>query len=188
MSRKRKPSAIKALKEYCERHWTDVDWKNNDSDLVAESDRSFIILSATKVEMALRFKITDAMPSLTVDLEKQLFEPYKPLSTFNALIDIGHAFGLVEKDHAQRMHYLREIRNQCAHANQHLSFAVAELRAATHLIAPDEISNRLALAMDKNTARTNFMGVTTYLAAVLYLGKDAAMNGFEELFISDLDQ
>jgi hypothetical protein len=183
----KKKSELKALQEYCSRIWTDEDWRNADDDFINESDRSLIILMSTRVEDALQVCVEEAMPRISKRLSERLFSPLKPLSTFSSRIDIANALGIIENSHAKNLHFLREIRNQCAHAKQHLSFEIPELRAASELIAAPEIRDLVTKADDRDTARTNFLGFSSYLIAYLFSGKQESMEAFNKLFVSELD-
>jgi hypothetical protein len=102
-------------------------WFRNYNELVphlrGESDRAAAILGASFLESAMRERFTDFLvddPAST-----KLFEPYQPLSSFSALIDVSFCLGLLTRDMKADLNLIRKIRNHFAHHPEHFTFDMA---------------------------------------------------------------
>lgn len=169
---KKKPSTLQQLKNYCEETWDHEAWRLADDDLENESDRGLVILSATRIEDALKHRLKEAMPNMDKKLDDELFGPMKPLSSFSSQIHMVYALDIVDKDEWRKLNYIREIRNRCAHSDKHLSFARKELRNAAKLIVPDNVKPYAPNNFDDQTAaRYAFLGIASYFVLLIHCGR-----------------
>ena len=86
----------------------------------SESDRGAAVLAGSWVENVLGTYLEHNM----VDQSKthELFSSNGPLATFSQRISIGKAFGILSKNTADTLNYIREIRNHFAHHPLDASF------------------------------------------------------------------
>lgn len=185
MSRK-KPGTILALKDYCKRLWSSADFRAADADLVNESDRALIVFKTVRVEEALRWRLEQSLPGLTGALRSALFDTQRPLGTFSAMIDVAEALALMTPADAKKVHYLREIRNLCAHTHKHLSFEVTEMRDAVRLLVPSEFAKRVPPLGTRSEARDAFLAFASFYAMALYEDRQIAIAAYELCYNDDV--
>lgn len=121
--------------------------------LFDESDRGCVLLVASKLDESLenlhRQFIESASDSALV---KTLFEYPQALSTFASKIQIGYAYGLIEKETYSDCNLLRKLRNDVAHSSADFSFGMPEIRdRVLALNAPKRLQKRFLDAMFVNT-------------------------------------
>ena len=145
------------------------------ADIANETDRSLVVLSATRIEDALKQKLLDALPRMTNKLEMALFDIMKPISTFSSKIDLGEALGVVDSYFAKRLHTLREMRNGCAHSSKHISFQTPVLEEVSRTLTPTEI---IYLFPDEKRSpegeRQHFIWISSYFWRCLLETKSKA--------------
>ncbi|HEV2897268.1 MAG TPA: hypothetical protein VGX71_05385 [Pseudaminobacter sp.] len=136
------PAYLKNLKVYSKGYYRDDDEAYVAGlDMVGESDRGAIILSATNIEDMLEFRILQQLPVLREDetARKQIFEADGPISSFSRKLLIAYGMGIVDKPYRKVIDLIREIRNACAHSRQPISLAVPELRAACEVVIGEDV-------------------------------------------------
>jgi hypothetical protein len=85
-----------------------------------ESDKGCVISVASVLEETLR-RVHEAHIAATVPDAKTsysaLFEsPYAPLASFNGVIELGYAYGLISTEDYRDLNVVRKIRNEAAHS------------------------------------------------------------------------
>jgi DNA-binding MltR family transcriptional regulator len=114
--------------------------------LFNESDRGCMLLVAARLEELLeelhRAYITSVSSSSGKFLD-ELFRAHAPLSTFASKIQLGRAYGLIEKEAYEDFERLRKLRNGAAHSCVEFSFHTATTRDnIVALQAPKRISSK----------------------------------------------
>jgi hypothetical protein len=91
--------------------------------LKEESDRAAALLAASFLESEMTRRLKDFL----VDDEStaKLFETYRPISTFSALVDVCFAVGLMTRTMRSDLSLVRKARNHFAHHPKHLTFTDA---------------------------------------------------------------
>ncbi|MGP9677415.1 hypothetical protein ACT3TC_02040 [Halomonas sp. AOP27-A1-41] len=92
----------------------------------SESDRGAAVLAGSYTENVLGKYL--AYKTIDKCSEKELFGSNGPLSTFSQRILISEAFGLVSKNTAETLHYIRKVRNYFAHHPLDASFDSSPVR------------------------------------------------------------
>lgn len=98
--------------------------RENEPDLMEESDRGCVIVAAALIEDDLRSLLVGEVklhraPKKLVDT---LFESNGALATFSGKAAICRAFGLIDEVSYQDITILRKLRNRFAHAADHVDF------------------------------------------------------------------
>lgn len=92
----------------------------------SESDRGAAVLAGSYAENVLgkylAYKCTDKSK------EEDLFGSNGPLSTFSQRILISESFGLISKNTAETLNYIRKVRNHFAHHPLDASFGSSPVR------------------------------------------------------------
>jgi len=91
-------------------------------DLCKEGERSAVVLSAARVDIALEDAIKALLrpnPGGTDDL----FEGDRPLSTFSAKISLAYRLSLIGNNLERALQLIRRIRNDFAHSHEKLTLA-----------------------------------------------------------------
>jgi len=86
----------------------------------SESDRGAAVLAGSWVENVLGIYLEYSMVDQSSSHE--LFSSNGPLATFSQRISIGRAFGILSKNTADTLNYIRKIRNYFAHHPLDASF------------------------------------------------------------------
>lgn len=86
----------------------------------SESDRGAAVLAGSWVENIIGIYLEHKMVDQSASHE--LFSSNGPLATFSQRISIGSAFGLISKNTADTLNYIRKIRNHFAHYPLEASF------------------------------------------------------------------
>jgi DNA-binding MltR family transcriptional regulator len=99
--------------------------------LEAGSDRALVVLSTAMLEGSLKLTLLMCFrQGLSADRTDALFGSDKALSSFSAKINLAYALSLIGNNLRHDLDWLRDIRNQCAHAQFHIDFGTKEIAAA----------------------------------------------------------
>ncbi len=91
------------------------------------SDRAMVVLAVAMVEDSLKLMLMMCFRSdLGADKMDSLFEADRPLSSLSAKINLAYALSLIGNNLRQDLDWLKDIRNQCAHAQFHIDFSTKE--------------------------------------------------------------
>ena len=91
-------------------------------ELAEESDRSAVILGATRLDNALERLLKNSMHHYP-DGKDNLFDPDRPLSSFSAKIALAYRLGLIDRNIEHALQMLRRIRNDFAHSLEKASIS-----------------------------------------------------------------
>jgi hypothetical protein len=98
------------------------------SELEGEGDRTKVILVSALLENALCYRLLLSFPhELTLEERDYFLRFDGPLGTFSQRIEIAYLIGAIDKVTAQQLHTIRAMRNDCAHSQLKLTFAMPEL-------------------------------------------------------------
>ena len=124
------PSSVKTLRRY---------WKGKNQfpdpeplaiQLANETDRSFVILTATILDDALLNLISRNLSIKPTSTQLDYIFRYDgPFGSFSSRIEAAFLFGLIDEITRSQLSDLREMRNACAHSTQPMSFDTKELVA-----------------------------------------------------------
>jgi DNA-binding MltR family transcriptional regulator len=73
------------------------------------------IIGATFLEMLLENILREFLIDEEKRVTEELFDGYKPLSTFSSKITMAYCLGLIYKSVHDDLHLIRKIRNEFAH-------------------------------------------------------------------------
>jgi hypothetical protein len=92
-----------------------------------ESDRGAVILASSHLD----YFLGECIKWFLIDepsIEKELFQTYKPLSSFSGKISMAFALGLITKEMRENLNHIRKIRNYFAHHPFETSFNISPVR------------------------------------------------------------
>jgi len=96
-----------------------------------DAERTFGIAGGCLIDTCLEHMLQSIMVEnirISDPIVNKLFDSYQPLSTLAAKIDCAYAFGLIDKQTKDDLHYIRKIRNEFAHNIETLSFDDSPIR------------------------------------------------------------
>lgn len=117
-----------------------------------ESDRACAVLGVATLDALLENLLRGSTLS---DSPKELYEGSGALATFAAKIDVAYSFGLISAEERHDLHLLRKIRNDFAHAVNHvLAFETRAVADRVHALAlPQILDGHPILAGTNDTIR-----------------------------------
>lgn len=128
-------ATVRRLRDYVNDPLAELDDENIRAELFGESDRAKVILSAAILDDALSYRIEDHIRVATTPAKmKHILRFEGPLGTFSSKIEIAYVFGFISSNAARQLHFVREMRNACAHSKFKLSFDAPELADVAKLL------------------------------------------------------
>ena len=109
-------SVIANLKRLNKHQLVKLDPEAHVSHMLAESDRSVIILLASNVEATLLGMLEDAMPSLNGEERDRIFNFEGPCGSFSNRIRLAQGLGIINRETRKQVEILKEMRNAAAHS------------------------------------------------------------------------
>jgi len=94
-----------------------------------ESDRAAVIISAAMLDTALETLVKKKLVKVSKSEENLIGEPYAPISSFAAKINLAYRMGLISANLCHGLHVIRDIRNDFAHNIEECSFQKQGVRA-----------------------------------------------------------
>jgi hypothetical protein len=90
--------------------------------LIKEGERAAVVIGASRIETALE-RLLKGLLFQSAGGSDNLFDEYRPCSTFSAKIVLAHRLGIIDSDFEHALQMFRKIRNDFAHSMQaeHLS-------------------------------------------------------------------
>ena len=115
----RESNAIQSLKKYYNDRSAPIISEELQKELEGTSDRAIVIILGTFLDDALEFVLASKMVRINDTEFKQAFRFDGPIGPFSSRIELAYLFGWIDKDTKKRLHYIREMRNACAHSKRH---------------------------------------------------------------------
>jgi hypothetical protein len=106
------------------------DFDKHVRELTGTNHRLVAIVCASLVEL----NLTGLIKAFLRNGAGSLFDPYKPLGTFAAKIEMAYALGLIDVEVRRNSDYIREIRNIFAHRMAPTNFNTKEVAAVCRLL------------------------------------------------------
>lgn len=107
------------------KHWRKV----FSSEFAKESDRACVVLTVAMLDHALETLLKAQLVATSAAEDELLEGAYKPISTFNAKIDLAYRLGLISAQFCRDLHTIRKIRNDFAHNIQGCTFDDPSVRS-----------------------------------------------------------
>lgn len=102
-----------------------------------QTDRAAALIAAGLLEERLLGLLKARMFGDPTTQDK-MFKGYGPLASFSAKIDLGYLLGLYDAEMQQRLHTIRNIRNEFAHSVRPIDFGSQKVKALCTKLIPTE--------------------------------------------------
>ena len=131
------PSATKALRRMYKRADDEADIELLFSELCGQSDRASMILAASFLDDALKYRLSKKFCFIPTDSDlAYCFRFEGPLGTFSSRLEIATLFGVIDDSTYQQLDIIRELRNACAHSKQPISFKTDRIINVVNRLRP----------------------------------------------------
>lgn len=108
-------------------------------DINEQTDRGAAIIAAGILDEILDVCLQNRMLELSRKRYDALFQPDKPLGSFNAKIELGYALGFYSADGLKTLHGIREVRNKFSHRIEPIKFDHEEVSSSVDALLPPAV-------------------------------------------------
>jgi len=136
-----------------------------------ETDRGCALLAASILDFELSILLKKSFVS-NYKVNKKILSPNGPLGTFSSKIDICYALGHFPKEDYNKMHTIRNIRNQFGHSIEALNFNIPSISHQIKSVALPNLS-------DTGTYREMFIDTINKLLIQTHVASLLASKSFE---------
>jgi hypothetical protein len=180
---KKKPAALRVLKDYYSNWEKPRDPTALLADLEKESDRAAVIIFASILEDVLTLALAGKMRKFEDKAAfDRIFDFNGPLGTFSAKILMAHRLSVIESDTYRQLEIIREMRNACAHSQYAISFKTPELASACMLLFEGIDDPFVAYdGTPQEQMKEAFLSECMWLSMAINIGsRDGARDDFEK--------
>ena len=149
-------TAIAGLKGLLNQDFFDADPKEQAKHMMAESDRSSIILLAATIEYTILRSLKARMPSLNSDEQAAIFNFEGPCGSYSNRIRLAHGLGIFDRATKRRIEVIKEMRNTAAHSFAPIRFDVPQIVQAVAQLFPPNTRTEI-MGWDLPRVRAAFM-------------------------------